>query len=335
MSLNKTCQFRIFVLMLTSFCAVVNAETTDVTVYPMPESKAQPIIDNIKGAKHTIDLSVYELSDDRVIDALAESARNSVAVRVMLEPKTVGGHAGGADATVSKLKAAGAEVEDTPPKFDSSNNVDHAKFMIIDHKVLLFGTGNLVKTGLGGGTEYNNRDFWVVDKRASAVKEADKVFAADWQRVTPTPFFLNLIVTPENASERILKLIDNAKTTLYIYNQEMFDSNVIDHIIKAKQRNVDTQVILANPPKFFHEKPSSDKNAKAIKKFSEAGIQGLESTNLYVHAKVIVSDDYVFFGSQNFSSGGLEKNRELGEIFHEPAIAEQVIEVFKKDMQAK
>lgn len=34
----------------------------------------------------------------------------------------------------------------------------------------------------------------------------------------------------------------------------------------------------------------------------------------YLHGKVVVADDQAFVGSQNFTAGGLGKNRELGEI---------------------
>src|SRR5205814_972390 len=101
---------------------------------------------------------------------LKAAAARGVTVRVMLEPKTVG--AANYTAVSKELAAANISVQPTPPVFDSSGNVDHAKFCLLDGAELLFGTGNLVRSGLGGDTvvTYDNRDFWVEDTRIESVK---------------------------------------------------------------------------------------------------------------------------------------------------------------------
>src|SRR5262249_30528218 len=150
-------------------------------------------------------------------------AQRGVAVRVMLEPQTVGSSANAQVA--ADLQAAGVHYQPTPPNFDAGSNVDHAKFMIIDGQTLWFGTGNLDSTGLGEGTSYNNRDFWVSDTRSAAVHEAETLYNDDWNRQPTTSVqFVNLVVTPDNADAKILSLIDSANVRLYVYNQEMYDA---------------------------------------------------------------------------------------------------------------
>jgi cardiolipin synthase len=293
-----------------------------VVVHPMPESGPQPILDAINGAKQEIDLEIYQMNDPTVTQALIDAAKRGVKVRVMLEPKTVGGNT--YKAVSANLAAHGIDVQATPPQFDSSHNVDHAKFMVVDNKDMLFGTGNLDSSGLGRGDKYNNRDFWTNDSRPETVSEAGQLFNADWNRQPTTGIdFKNMVVTPDNADGKILGLIDGAQKRLYVYNQELFDPTVNQHIIQAKQRGVDVQVIAGNPKKFFGE-GGTDKNALALAQFKQAGIPGTELTSLYVHGKGIVADDKTYLGSQNFSTGGLKTNREVGEIFDDPNNADKV-----------
>jgi phosphatidylserine/phosphatidylglycerophosphate/cardiolipin synthase-like enzyme len=91
-------------------------------------------------------------------------------------------------------------------------------------------------------------------------------------------------------------------------------------------------VIAGNPGKFFGQH-GTDKNAIAIQQFRAAGIPAIELTSLYVHGKGIVADDRVYLGSQNFSTGGLQTNREFGEIIDDPVLANQVATTFATDMK--
>src|SRR5262249_47226007 len=156
---------------------------------------------------------------------------------------------------------------------DSAHNVDHAKFLVVDGQELLFGSGNLVRSGIGGNRaqEFDTRDFWVRDRRSSAGAEAKSLFQADWARTpTPTLGFDSLVVTPDNDRERILGLIRGAQTRLYVYNQSLSDDEVIRALIEAKsQRHVDVHVLLGFQPGTGGAPP---KNQIAIDKLGAAGI---------------------------------------------------------------
>jgi phosphatidylserine/phosphatidylglycerophosphate/cardiolipin synthase-like enzyme len=297
----------------------------------MPESGVAPITSAINQAVSTIDLEIYELNDPVATQALLAAAKRGVKVRVMLEPHTVGGNS--YQAVSAKLAKNGVTVKPTPPDFDTHHNVDHAKFMVIDNTRLLFGTGNLDPDGLGRGTKFNNRDFWVWDTRPLSVMEASRLFNADWdRRPTIRMQFDALLVTPDNTYEKVLALIDGARNRLLVYNQELFDPTLNQYILAAKRRGVNVQVIAGNPGKFFGQR-GRDKNAIAIQQFKAAGIPAVELTSLYVHGKGIVADNKVFLGSQNFSTGGLKANREVGEIIDDPVLANQVAATFAADMK--
>ena len=293
----------------------------------MPESGAGPIVALLGAAKSSIDLEIYQLQSPAAIAALIAAKQRGVTVRVMLEPKTVGYQ--NYKAVAAQLTAAGITVKATPPQFDSSHNVDHAKFLVIDGSELVFGSGNLVRSGLGGNPagEFDNRDFWIRDHRASSVSEASALFTADWNR-TAAPGFEQLVVTPDNADAKILALVDAAHTRLYVYNQSLADAELEQHLTDAKQRGVDVHVLLGNQPGFGGAPPA---NQPAIDTLSAAGITAGYFTTHYLHGKVVVSDDNAFIGSQNFTSGGLGNNREVGEIVKSSAIVTALTQHFTDD----
>jgi phosphatidylserine/phosphatidylglycerophosphate/cardiolipin synthase-like enzyme len=295
----------------------------------MPDSHAGPIVALIAGASSSIDLEIYQLQSLAVIGALEDAHHRGVAVRVMLEPKTVG--FANYKQLAARLKADGIAVQATPPAFDSSHNVDHAKFMVVDGKELVFGSGNMVRSGLGGNPalEFTNRDFWIRDRRTASVADAKKLFDADWKQTSTTNLHLDsLVLTPDNADASLLALIDGAHTRLYVYNQSLADATLQKHLEDAKHRGVDVHVLLGDQPGFGGASPA---NQPAIDELTAAGITAGYFTAHYLHGKVIVADTSAFVGSQNFTKGGLVSNRELGEILTSSPIVTALAKAFLAD----
>jgi phosphatidylserine/phosphatidylglycerophosphate/cardiolipin synthase-like enzyme len=305
------------------------AAANTVTVHPMPESSRDRIVAVLGAAKRSIDLEIYQLQDRVVVKALAAAAARHVKVRVMLEPRTVG--AENYKAVSKELAAAGVTVQVTPPAFDSSHNVDHAKFAVIDGAELIFGTGNLVRSGLGGVTEqtFDNRDFWVEDSRAASVKAGAALFDADWnRRATKAADFDGFVLTPDNANDKIEALIAVAKHTVLVYNQSLGDDDLVAALIAAKKRGATVRVLLGYQPGFGGAPPQ---NQAPIDKLVAAGVEASFLKKHYLHAKAIVADGRVYIGSQNFTNGGLRNNRELGQIFDDRAAVAKVTASFEAD----
>jgi cardiolipin synthase len=297
-----------------------------VTVHPMPESSRSRVVELFSAAQKSIDLEIYQLQDRAVVRALVEAEARGVKVRVMLEPKTVGSR--NFEPVSKELAAAGIDVKPTPPAFDSHRNVDHAKLAVIDHKELFFGTGNLVRSGLGGTTqpEFDNRDFWTEDTRGPNVEAGAALFDADWER-RDTSGLDALVLTPDNADDAIGKLIDGAKERLIVYNQSLNDDALQARLVAAAKRGVDVRVLLGYQSGFGGPPP----NQAAVDVLRAAGAKADLLRKHYLHAKAIVADDKVYLGSQNFTAGGLRNNRELGEILDDPKAVSTVVEAFESD----
>src|ERR1700694_5345080 len=103
-----------------------------VRVYVEPDDGEQVITGAIRGARKSVWLEIYILSDRNVIRALEDAANNGIDVRVMLEPHPFGGGSSPSK-TIDQLKAAGARAQYSSPDF----TLTHEKGMIIVRKATL------------------------------------------------------------------------------------------------------------------------------------------------------------------------------------------------------
>jgi phosphatidylserine/phosphatidylglycerophosphate/cardiolipin synthase-like enzyme len=88
-------------------------------------------------------------------------------------------------------------------------------------------------------------------------------------------------------------------------------------------------VLCASPA----SKTAKDKNGPAVAKLQAAGVKALEVSHYYMHAKAIVADGEAFVGSQNFSTDGMKRNRELGDVFDQADVVSQLASMFETDYQ--
>ena len=106
-------------------------------------------------------------------------------------------------------------------------------------------------------------------------------------------------------------MINAAKHTLSVENEEMDDSTITDALVAAAKRGVDVEVIMTAESEWD----------SAFSQLKSAGVHVrtyADSDNvIYIHAKAVIADagqydQQVFVGSENFSKASLGYNRELG-----------------------
>ncbi len=88
-----------------------------VQVFVEPDAGAHVITDAIRGAKKSVWVEIYLLTNRAVINALEDAANRQVDVRVMLEPHPFGGGSVSPTETMDRLRAAGIQVKTTNPNF--------------------------------------------------------------------------------------------------------------------------------------------------------------------------------------------------------------------------
>lgn len=273
-----------------------------VTIFVEPQAGEAPVLQAIRGAQSSVWVEVYLLTDRNVIYALEDAAQRGVDTRVLLELNPYGAGTTTPTQTLQELQAAGVKAEGANPAF----HYTHEKAMIVDGATLYIMTANLTKSGLGGSSYADNREYGVIDSAAADVREATAIFQADWARTAPTLSDPNLVVSPVNARQRLLAFINGAQTTLLVEDEEMYDTQSAQALVAAAKRGVHVEVVL--PPPSGSSGPGAN-----VATLLQGGVHVRYITSVYMHAKMMVADGRLaFVGSENFSANSLDDNRELG-----------------------
>ncbi len=107
-------------------------------VFIEPGDGRAPLLDEIQAARHSIDLEVYILTDDAILESLEEAQRRGVEVRVILEEPPFGG-GGGQEEVFARLESAGIAVRWGNPVF----RFTHIKLLVVDDTVAVIMNQNL------------------------------------------------------------------------------------------------------------------------------------------------------------------------------------------------
>ncbi len=145
-----------------------NAGATQVDVVFSPGGDClRRIVELLEGARGTLDVCVFTLTDDRIRDALLGAARRSVVVRVITDDEKTGDL--GSD--VATLRGAGI-----PVRTDRAESHMHHKFAIADGHVLVTGSYNWTRQA----ADHNQENLMVTDD-ARFVAPFQREFDALWR----------------------------------------------------------------------------------------------------------------------------------------------------------
>ncbi|MGB7050188.1 MAG: phospholipase D-like domain-containing protein [Acidimicrobiales bacterium] len=275
----------------------------------------QPIYSLMSSARGTLDMTMYELADPATVGILEADARRGVRVRVLLDQDYSGYSINQPD--FSQLASNGVQVRWAP-----AGTIFHQKTITVDDRTSAIMTLNLT-------SEYypTTRDFAVITTDQPDVVAIEQVFDADWTNSgapAPGPTGQNLVWSP-GAEAALVSLIDSAKHSLLVENEEMDDSDITDALESAARRGVDVDVVMTY----------SSSWAEAFDDLTSAGVHVRtysSDASLYIHAKVVVADGAtLFLGSQNFSASSLDYNRELGIITTDTSLVGHVYQTVTSD----
>lgn len=306
-------------------------------VFIMKDGGLNYILDLIKNAKQRIYIKVYIFTDvdGQITDELIKAKARGVSVCVMIEPDPFYWTEDKFNPSwkiVKKLKQSGIDYRITNPYFEQDRTT-HEKSLIIDNTGIIL-TGNLSKSNF---TE--NMDMGVaLINNPETVAQMASVFLADWNRSGAYSFKNDrgLVISPYTvignkaftAKDRIIGLICSATNSVHVLNQSLQDKDVLNALVAQKQKGLEVYVILEDPNKV-------ETNQAAIMFLQKNGVTVGILKKPYLHAKAVSSDaqdntpenNFSFVGSQNFTTHGLTKNREMGLIFYDPQA--QVERVFR------
>jgi cardiolipin synthase len=216
---------------------------------------------------------------------------------------------------------------------DEVGRADHRKLYVIDGAVAWTG-------GAGIEDHFRNGGFHDVMVRVTGgvVRQAQAAFltsfrghggplGADLAAYFPEPEEAGSIpialaqVIPGGhvaASQAIREQIDGARERLAVMNPYLTDSDMIGRILAAARRGVDVRVVVS-------EVSNNAQATAALKhhyaELLDAGVEVWELPGTVVHAKVVVADDVVSFGTVNLDAWALYRNSEVMMIARSPETA--------------
>jgi cardiolipin synthase len=283
-----------------------------------PNAGFSAVYNLIGKARHSIDLTMYELSDQTAESDLGAAAKRGVDVRVVLDHKEKSSN----DDAYDYLRSHHVGVVWSSSKFEYT----HQKTLLVDSSEAVIMTANLTSKYYA-----TSRDFLVTDTSHADVSAIAAVFNDDYAHHSITPGDgQDLVWSPTDSQDKLLGLINGAKHSLRIYSEEMGDSTIEKALINAAKRGVDVQVCGENTDGEY----DSD-----FKDLTQGGVHVSyysDEDGFYIHGKVVEADygtaaAKVFIGSENFSSTSLNRNRELGLITSNQTVMAAIAKDFATD----
>jgi phosphatidylserine/phosphatidylglycerophosphate/cardiolipin synthase-like enzyme len=278
-----------------------------------------PLYTLINNAQKTVDMTMYELQDTVFSGDLVADCARGVVVRVVLSSSEKSSNT----PAYTQLNGAGANCSAIFSNTAFTNT--HQKTITVDNATTAILSLNLQ-------TQYysTTRDFAMIENDPVDIAAIEATFAQDYAAGTPSggtqgasDFSYkpgpgdDLIWSPTTAQADMLALINNAKSTILLENEEMSAGNIVSALETACQNGVIVQIAMVNDST---NSPYSSyaTNFKAL----EAAGCGVKTypdttTGLYIHAKALVADyglstQSVYMGSINYSIASMTQNRELG-----------------------
>jgi cardiolipin synthase A/B len=284
------------------------------TLITEPRDGIAPVLSAVEGARHRVEMVMYEDSDQQLDAALADDEHRGVAVRVLLDGGYYGEGSAQNQAAYNYLRSQGVPVRWTPPYFV----LTHQKTVIVDGRAYIL-TFNLTPQYYA-----SSRDFGVVDTIPADDQATERTFGADWNaRQIIAPGGADLVWSPGSRDAQV-ELIDSATGWLDVYDEEMASPAIESALEADARRGVDVRVTMTADASWD----------RAFAELTAAGVHVhtyAPNAALYIHAKMILTPARAFLGSQNFSDTSMDKNRELGLIVSDATIRASLSRTFNTD----
>lgn len=289
--------------MIVAGCAAAHAAATNYTLITEPAQGLTPIYNLIESAQHTIDMTMYELSDTTAEQDLAARAAAGVTVRVILD---INLEKSNNQAAYTYLNANGVQCHWANTTYAAT----HQKTITIDSAYSNAQTA-IMTLNLTPQYYSTSRDFAIIENDPNDISAIETTFQSDFNSASVTPpVGDDLVWSPTNSQTQMVGLINSAQHTLLVENEEMSDTAIVNALVSAAKRGVNVQIVM-NAGTYTSEW------AEITAAGGNVSTYPATETGLYIHAKAIVADygystGSFFQGSENFSSASLTENRELG-----------------------
>src|SRR5688572_3041121 len=277
-------------------------------VITQPGDGLIPILKAIKRARKSLDIVIFRFDISDVEDALAAAVERGVAVRALIAHTNRGG-----EKKLRKLEDRLLKSGATLSRTADDKVRYHGKVIVIDNKkgyVLGFNFTTLdVK---------RSRSLGLMTANPKIITALTKLIDADHNRVPPTVTSSRLVVSPEDAREKLSNFIKGAHRELLIYDSQVTDDRMIALLMQRAAAGVKIKIL-----------------GGMERKWKDTGIKVKSLRGLRLHVRSIVRDrKAAFVGSQSLRKLELDKRREVGMITKDRRTVSQIAGVFNSDWKA-
>ena len=268
-----------------------------------PDAGAGPLLSAVRRAKRSIDIVIFRFDLDPLEDELAAAVERGVVVRALIAHTNRGGEKG-----LRKLEQRFLKAGVTVCRTQDDLVRYHGKLLTIDGRRAYVLGFNYTAADL------KSRSFGVVVRAPRVVKEVRRLFESDANRTEFVPRVRDLVVSPENARQRLERFLRRARVSLDIYDPQVTDDRMLALLERKASRGVRIRIL-----------------GKLEKKWSGAGFEAHGCPGR-LHVRAIVRDGRrAFVGSQSLRKLELDERREVGIIIRDRSVVDKLQKTFKRD----
>jgi cardiolipin synthase A/B len=308
----------------------------------LPDDGRELYFSAIDAANDQIRIEICVLEDPQILQHLQAALSRGVKVRAIVDR----GKYSALDAEQRNLAlyltSGGGQLHLSNPVFPRS----FPKIIIIDAKLFVYGSACLDET-----TFMQYRDFATTNADPQILSELEHLFENDWTysaevgqqpaSFNPTSRISgkNLMISPVNSADRLVRLYQKAERTLDVYTELLGNLTLESELFAAVKRGV--RVRLISPVQVNGATPEMQQlQTDSLQALAAAGVDvhvsgPEESAQLpYMHARAAVVDGKIsYLGSISLSPNSITFNREMGLISNQPLLLRRLEAQFESDFR--
>ena len=275
-----------------------------------PQAGFAPWRAALRQAQTGVDVNAYLLTDSAYVHDLRQIARRGIPVQVILAANP---YHDAAAIPEEQTLLAGSRItwHWAPARFDMAYATDHAKYVIVNpgtpQAVAIVGSPNGTWSAFGG---YNAED--AIETTRSAITTAlTQVFQADW---TGRPAGLiprhSLVLSP--GSQSVFLTLLAGPGPVAVTSEELGDVPALYRALATHGHNARLLI-----PASLLTSLTAQRDIAFLR---HAGVQVRTLRRLDVHAKLLMTAQQTWVGSQNWSEPSMDNNREVGVTTANPTV---------------
>jgi phosphatidylserine/phosphatidylglycerophosphate/cardiolipin synthase-like enzyme len=294
----------------------------------------------IEAAKNEIRIEICVLEDPQILEHLQAALQRGVRVRAIVDRGKYDALASEQANLTRYLTSAGGQLHLSNPAFPRS----FPKIILVDSRRLIYGSACLDET-----TFLHYRDFATTSTVQQILREIQRLFENDWAysaavgeqappfNPTPPVSRSDLIVSPVNGAERLVRFYQGAKRTLDVYTELLGNLTLESELVAAVKRGVRVRLIA---PEQVNDGTMEIRQLQydSLVALADAGVDvhvsGPDETAQlpYMHARAAVVDGKIaYLGSISLSPDSITFNREMGLILRQRVLVRKLEAQFQSD----